>query len=331
MESPLRVPPRPVPTVALALALALLSAVVPWRGANAQQMAIVERNVNLRRDPSTSHPPIRLLLPPEELELQDSAAVNGYYPVVRAESNDTGWVWGRNVRLESGVGQPGGLMLAGAPATSIDAAWQKPAPVSGVFRGPVSGVSCGPTGDGGDTASNRRKNRTDLPPSYHPTAFAAVAGLEYPATRSKDRSLWPPESLAVVQRYEGAALQMVGYLVALKPQTSGSGESTNCHMKAAAEVDWHVAIVGEAGDGEGASVVVEPTPRIRVDHPKWTVARLRPWLDGSDPVRISGWLFFDPAHRNHLATYRTTLWEIHPVTRIEVWQGGSWVDVDDLP
>jgi hypothetical protein len=327
MDRPLSSPPR----FLLAAALALLVSGAIWVPATAQQVVVVERNVNLRRDPSTSHPPIRLLLPPEELELQDSAKTNGYYFVVRAESNDTGWVWASNVRLDSAPGQPEGVMLGGAVSSAIDPAWAKPTPVSGTFKGPVSNVSCGPTGDGGDTASNRLKNRTDLPSSYHSVTFAALAGLQYPATGAKDRTQWPAESLAVVLGYEGAAVQVVGYLVALKPQTSGSGESTNCHMKASAEVDWHVAVVGQAGEGEGAAVVVEPTPRIRVDHPKWTPARLKPWVDSSDPVRISGWLFFDPAHRNHLGRYRTTLWEIHPVTRIEVWQGGAWVDLDDLP
>jgi hypothetical protein len=306
-----------------------------WSGALAvpaiaQQVVVVERNVNLRRDPSTHQQPIRLLLPPEELELQDSAKVNNYYHVVRAESNDTGWVWANNVRVEITPGQPEDVML-GSPAAVVDAGWQKPAPVPSTFTSPVRSLSCGPTGDGGDTATNRRKNRSDVPQSYHSVAFAAIADLEYPATHATDRGVWPPESLAVIRRYEGAAVQVVGYLVAIKPQTSGSGETTNCHMTRSTEVDWHVALVGQAGNGEDAAIVVEPTPRIRVAHPKWTVTRLRPWLDSSDPARISGWLMFDPAHRNHLGRYRKTLWEIHPVTRIEVWQGGSWVNVDDLP
>lgn len=63
-----------------------------------------------------------------------------------------------------------------------------------------------------------------------------------------------------------------------------------------------------------------------------------PWRTGlsrraaaNNPVRISGWLMFDPSHRNHLGRFRKTLWEIHPITRIEVWQNGAWVNVDNLP
>jgi len=87
------------------------------------------------------------------------------------------------------------------------------APVTGTFHSPVNTLSCRAIGDPGDSATNRRKNRTDVTQSYHATTFNAVADLAYPATKSKDRSLWPPESLAVIQGVEGAAVQVVGYLV----------------------------------------------------------------------------------------------------------------------
>ena len=92
-----------------------------------------------------------------------------------------------------------------------------------------------------------------------------------------------------------------------------------------------MALVENAGDGESESVVVETTPRIRRTHPKWTKMRLTPWLDSSLPVRITGWTFLDPEHSNHLGRYRSTLWEIHPITKIEVKQGNRWVDLDNLP
>src|ERR1041385_1733513 len=75
--------------------------------AAAQQAVIVERNVNLRRDPSSNQAAIRLIVPPEELELRDTAKVNNYYHVVRAESHDTGWVWASNVRMEPASGPTG--------------------------------------------------------------------------------------------------------------------------------------------------------------------------------------------------------------------------------
>jgi len=102
-------------------------------------------------------------------------------------------------------------------------------------------------------------------------------------------------------------------------------------MTKTSQVDWHIALVKDSGDGEKTSVVIETTPRIRKKHPKWTPTRLDPWLDSGDPVQISGWLMMDPKHKNHLHKYRSTLWEIHPITKIEVWKDDKWVDLDDLP
>jgi hypothetical protein len=40
---------------------------------------------------------------------------------------------------------------------------------------------------------------------------------------------------------------------------------------------------------------------------------------------------YDPANPNKKNKHRQTLWEVHPVTKIEVFQGGAWVDLDTLP
>ena len=123
--------------------------------------------------------------------------------------------------------------------------------------------------------------------SYRDVTFDAIAELEYPATRSTSRMNWPPDSLDVIEQYEGVPIRVVGYLVAIKPQR-GSGESVNCHWTRSAETDWHIGIVEEEGQGEEDAIVVETTPRVRVNHPKWTVARIDDWVDSRDPVRISG-------------------------------------------
>jgi hypothetical protein len=95
--------------------------------------------------------------------------------------------------------------------------------------------------------------------------------------------------------------------------------------------DWHIALVEHPGDGEATSIVVEPTPRIKKNHPKWTEAKLTPWLNSDQPARISGWLLFSPQHTNHLKKYRSTLWEIHPITKNEVWDNDTnkWRHLED--
>lgn len=42
-------------------------------------------------------------------------------------------------------------------------------------------------------------------------------------------------------------------------------------------------------------------------------------------------LMYDPQHKNHMGRYRMTLWEIHPIPKIETFRGGKWFDLDSLP
>jgi hypothetical protein len=74
-----------------------------------------------------------------------------------------------------------------------------------------------------------------------------------------------------------------------------------------------------------------PLPRVRQDHPKWTATNLSAWVNSNSPVRIRGWTLLDPEHGAQVGQFRSTLWEIHPITMIEVSTDGLWVNVDDLP
>ena len=294
------------------------------------QDAKVTRNVYLRPEPSTSNTPIKKLLPPDELELIQADPVDGYYRVRTVEDEEEGWVWGRNIRIIS-AGAPAGptdfLAASPAPEPAISESWAKPPLTVGSFTS--SGKTCGPTGSADGNETNRRKNRVDVPSSYRSVTFDAF--MDLPDVHiPKDRARWDdhPAERDQVAAFEGIPIRMIGYLVAIKPQTTGSGETTNCKWKAYKEVDWHMALVEEAGQGERLAAVVETTPRIRRNHPKWTEANLAPWLDTDEPVRISGWLLFDPEHRNHMDKYRKSMWEIHPITKIEVWKDDKWVDLD---
>lgn len=296
-----------------------------WARAGVADQVVVKRNVNLRGDPSTSHTEIRLLKPPETLDLLEPDKTSGYFRV-RSTQGEEGWVWGRNVEVVTGAASS-----TEVPAATISETWATPPPAETTFTSPESGDTCGPTGDDPGNATNLRKNRTDLPTSYHLVTFDAVAGLPYPDD-TKQRADWTAAHLTEIARFEGAAVTVTGYIVnRIKVQTGGSGESTNCHWTHSDEVDWHVPLVETPDDKEATSLVVETTPRVRRDHPNWTAHRLDPWVNSDDPVRISGWLMIDPEHRNHLGTYRSTLWEVHPITKIEVLQDGQWIDLDNLP
>jgi uncharacterized protein YgiM (DUF1202 family) len=296
------------------------------------QTASVSRNLVLRKEPSKTATALRSLEKHEEVEIVDPTPQNGYLHV-ETEDSLTGWVLARYVHAEPNPGEQHAAAAAekSTEAAAVSESWPKPDPNSGTFT--LDGKTCGKDGSGDkrDKGTNIRKNRTDVPASYHAVTWNAIMDLPTPPAVPKSRENFTAEQLQEIGKYEGAAVQTVGYVVAIKPQASNS-ESCNCGWHGEKATDWHIALVEKPGDGEKTSIVVEPTPRIKKNHAGWTKAKLNPWLNSDQPVRISGWLLFDPQHKNHLNKYRNTLWEIHPITKIEVWDddANKWVDLDKL-
>ena len=44
-------------------------------------------------------------------------------------------------------------------------------------------------------------------------------------------------------------------------------------------------------------------------------------------VRITGWLMLDPEYLDQIGHTGGGWWEIHPITKIEVFTGGRWVQL----
>ena len=76
------------------------------------------------------------------------------------------------------------------------------------------------------------------------------------------------------------------------------------------------------------SMVVEISPREIADHPGWAHSKLVELSKHGTKVRISGWIMWDEEHGSEVGKSRGTLWEIHPIHRIEVFEGGEWKDLD---
>jgi hypothetical protein len=301
------------------------------------QQGVLTRNTNLRSEPRvSSSTKIKTLPKGTSVTLATSEQTSGFYSVTVGSSE--GWVLARNVKLQAPA------LSETEAADTISASWEKPEPQPAVLSS--SEGDCGETGNGGDALTNTRKNRVDIPTSYHLVTFKAISTLDYPQGAPRSREQWSQEQLDAIKTFEGVPLTVEGYLYKVKvesysPQPGKSGgESTNCHFHLAADVDWHMPLTQAANDGEDSSVIVETTPRVRQNHPNWTTAALKKWTShvGSNPnnsfnhqtVRISGWLMLDPEHQDMIDNgLRATLWEIHPVTRIEVQQpDGSWIDID---
>ncbi len=218
------------------------------------QTAEVTHNVNLRSDPSTSNPPIRLLTPPEQVELLEPGKTNGY-DHVRTSLGEEGWVWSPNVHVlpvtPTTAPTPSGPTPTPAPgitpsppptpsgvATVIQPTWPKGTPAKTTFTG-ASGT-CGPDGDpNGDPETNHLKNRVDEPMSYHWVTWGAIKALPVPHVPTKRKDWQPADRTladAEITPFEGVPLTVVGYIVN-RVKVENGGEGTNCGFTLDPEVD----------------------------------------------------------------------------------------------
>lgn len=283
------------------------------------QTATVTRNVNLRPDPSADNDPIEKLKPPAQVQLVEPDPTAGYYHVT-APDGQNGWVWGRNISIQPDIAtnQPTPTptpSATGTPTSDADL-------YNLLFTVRKTAVGqplvendqevCGPEGDAANQkiqALNDNKNRTDQPSSYVAVSWTQLKNL--PTDRVSD--------------FQGAPVSVVGFLS--HKINVEKGESTNCHLLAPNEVDWHIYLTNSPAQPISEAIIVETTPRVRPMH-KWTTAMLTALVDSDTQVRISGWLMYDLEHVSVIGTQRATVWEVHPITKIEVQTNGQWIDLD---
>ena len=113
------------------------------------------------------------------------------------------------------------------------------------------------------------------------------------------------------------------------PKPEGA-ELCNCQKIEPEHIDFHLWLVkdptnvGTPSVAKPDSIVVEMTPRVRKNHPDWTVEKLTEIANNHTLVRVSGWLTFDQEHPEQIGVQRHNLWEIHPVIKMEFQQNGQW-------
>jgi hypothetical protein len=150
----------------------------------------------------------------------------------------------------------------------------------------------------------------------------------------------PGKDLSRIHKYEGYSIQIQGYLLYVTDTHSShkmvggieedGGEACNCHKTEFEHVDYHIWLVKQPSDTFKDAIVVEMTPRTRaIKNGRWSDQQklesdLNYLAAQKIPVRIYGWLMFDGEHTPQLPGHpnvrRGTLWEIHPITKIQSYQ-----------
>jgi len=185
--------------------------------------------------------------------------------------------------------------------------------------------NCPPEGLGGDSELNLLENRVDTG-NYIPVSFDTLTTLTWPKNvEQRNIKDWSSDGRAFIAQYAGIPIAVEGYFGSVKEDAP---EAANCNLNNSSNKDWSVFFTRNAYDEPSTAVIVGITPRVRASH-KWTLDLLRSAVIGDHLlVRVSGWLLFNPEHPENVGKTRATLWEIHPVMQIEVFQNGKWIKLD---
>jgi len=143
------------------------------------------------------------------------------------------------------------------------------------------------------------------------------ATLEAVLAPGDDTKRWTQDTGATFEGYVAGVLE-------------GGSESVNCHTNSEAYKDTHIELALNPNETDKSKyIVVEVTPQVRQRESAagrdWSTGTLKKELLGHK-VKITGWLLFDAEHvGNAINTnpdgsriWRATVWEIHPITSIEV-------------
>jgi uncharacterized protein YgiM (DUF1202 family) len=295
-------------------------------------VAVTTSNLVLRAGPNTKARRITTIVAGDTLQLLAAQRLNGYVRVASREG-DTGWVAFRRIRLLSTNNESSSNQARVSDNITVSASdgdiagWEKPDPVE------QTGGACGAEGLGKngnpapDPQTDLRKNRVDTSSAYHSVSFDQILALPWTGLPRK-RTGWNQTDSVQVAKYEGPPIELEGYLVDVVEEGI---ESTNCEIDTHAWHDWHMWMVPTpteaATRARTRAIVVEVTPRVRGRTPNWVLASVRAVARNHEKVRIAGWLMWDPDHPDQVGKTRGTTWEIHPVTRIEVFRNGAWTDI----
>jgi len=191
----------------------------------------------------------------------------------------------------------------------------------------LSGI--GREGVGGDPILNKLKNRISEPKTvtdYTVPQVMAIINDVLMQEGKRQRKNWYPSARIFAEEKENWGIRVTGYL--LRAKQSGI-ESANGYIDSLR--DYHLWI----GDGPNAerrtTMIAEITPRWKVVHPEWRLRTFKRLADQKAKVRVTGWLLWDQEHGSEVERSRGTSWEVHPVTKFEVWSDSTWVELKQLP
>jgi len=173
-----------------------------------------------------------------------------------------------------------------------------------------------------DEELNALKNR-DIPPRTVEDRKLTSVIAKKPASLGDmgrtARVRWSDQAREDASAWEEAGARIEGRLIAIR--RSGP-ESCNCHKSKDIDIHLWIATRASREAKPTRSMVVEISPRT----PKLVALydQLLALARKGTRVRVTGWMLWDQEHGSEVGKSRGTIWEIHPVHKIEVFEDGHW-------
>jgi len=185
------------------LVLAILAVVYVSAAPVDEPTLLVHRSANIFESATTASPIKEHVAPGIELTQIQPTKTLGFYKV-RTPDGVESWIYQTLVHVIEPDVAPTNVSVTGA-ASAIDTTWDKPSPIGSILQGPPGKDPCPADGEpGGDDVTNSRKNRKDVPTSYHAITFATLKSLSYPDA-STNRNNWTATQTAQIAPFEGVA------------------------------------------------------------------------------------------------------------------------------
>ncbi len=173
----------------------------------------------------------------------------------------------------------------------------------------------------------RKKLRLHTPSSYGSISVEQMIALQ-PGCPFKQ------SEVAEIDRQERRSVALEGYLIRVEQLADGK---TYAHLLRRGDIHLEIAPAPDftPEGGSAQRVICEITVPFQWRRQRWNLEGLAPlaaWVTdgltgssypggtpGGTRVRISGYLLDDFVHCEAVGRSRATVWEIHPITRLEVW------------
>ncbi|MFI5263353.1 MAG: hypothetical protein ACHQM6_02430 [Candidatus Kapaibacterium sp.] len=195
--------------------------------------------------------------------------------------------------------------------------------LSGNAPGDFHGIP--PEGIGGDPDLNRDKNRWVTPAGITEMSVSQIISLPHDmlsAMSKEDRRKWTRAASEQASANENRGVQVVGYLAHAKE----SGAEA-CNGKSEIYHDFHLWLTDSPGVDKREGIVVEVTPYWKEQFPAWKLTTFEKLASEQAKVRVSGWILWDEEHGDEVGKSRSSLWEIHPITKFEIFSNGKWEEL----